>query len=129
MTSSIADRLNQAMKDAMRAKDTATLNTIRQVKAKVQAAANAPDFSGEVDDALHQKIIGSYSKMLAKSISELSGPDPKLVAMREQYQQEIDYLAAYLPKTLSEEETRKIVTQAIAENGVTDAKGAGKLVG
>ena len=51
---SIQEQLVADQKDAMRSRDTATLNAIRSVQAEVATAKAAPGFSGDVNDALYE---------------------------------------------------------------------------
>ena len=44
-------------------------------------------------------------------------------------QNELDILASFLPKQLSEEETKKICEQIISKTGATSVKDMGKVMG
>ena len=122
---SIAAKLDAELKDAMRARDQARLGCIRSVRAKVQEAVNAKGFTGEADDALYVKVIGSYVKSLQKAIDEMKGAG----AVADKYRAEIAYLQPYLPQALDEGATRALVQKTIADLGVTDAKQSGRVMG
>lgn len=126
---SIETDLADALKTAMRARDTERLACIRQVRAKIQETLNAPDFQGRVDDALYQRVIGAYVKTLRKGIEELSQTGSQGEALRRKYSAEVAFLEPYLPQVKSEAETRALVEQAIAETGISDPKQLGRVIG
>ncbi|MEO0812273.1 MAG: GatB/YqeY domain-containing protein [Myxococcota bacterium] len=113
----------------MKSKDTSKVKALRQLKSKVQEEVNSKGFSGEIDDALHLKVIKSYVGSLKKGIGELEQGGEKTVALREQYQWEIDLFSQWLPTLAGADETRTLVKAALAELGVTDAKQSGRVMG
>lgn len=118
------------MKAAMKAKDRARLDVIRQVQTEVANARSQPDFSGEVDDAFYQKVIGSYVKKMDKSRAEYAGFGERGKAMAEKLAFEVDFLDQWLPQKLAEDETRAMVRAAIEELGVAgDSSAAGRVTG
>ena len=66
MPESIEAQLNEAMKTSMKAKDKATLSTIRMVKAAMQDTLNQPNGPTETTDLLWQQVIRGYVKKLDK---------------------------------------------------------------
>jgi uncharacterized protein YqeY len=106
---------------AMKAKDAFTVNCIRQVRAKVQEFENQKGFEGEVDDALYDKAIGAYVKMLKKALVDLDATHE----LYQQYQKEIEFLAPFLPQLLSEAETESLVDGIIAGG----ANNVGQIMG
>ncbi len=125
----IESRLSDELKEGMRQKDTEKVACIRQVRAKVQEAMNAPDFQGPADDAFYQKIIAAYVKMLDKSLGDFAQAGERGQALVDKYQREITYLKAYLPQQLGEAETRALVQAAIEKVGATSRKQVGQVVG
>lgn len=126
---SIQQKLDDALKTAMRAKETDTVACIRQLKSKVQEATNQPGFKGPVDDALYQQVIGSYAKSLEKGIAEFASAGERGAALVARYKSEIAYLAQYLPKLLGEAETKELVKKALKDLNITDPKQSGKVLG
>ena len=127
--STIESQLGDALKAGMRAKDTDRVACIRQVKARMQETVNAEGFKGEVNDALYQEVIGSYVKILKKSVDEMASAGEKTQALRDKYTAEITYLEQYLPKVLGEAKTRDIVKSILSELNVTDPKQSGRVMG
>lgn len=127
---SIQDQLTEELRNAMREKDPRRRDVIRQVQTEVATAKSQSDFSGEVDDAFYQKVIASYVKKMDKSREEYAEIGERGEAMAEKLAFEVEYLSQWLPTKLGEEETRKLVTEAIDALDVAgDEKAAGRVTG
>ena len=61
---SLDDQIKEAMKTAMKAKEQTTLQTIRMVRAEMQARLNEAGGPTEPNDALWVEVIQSYQKKL-----------------------------------------------------------------
>lgn len=126
----IAEQLDDELKDAMRAKDAPRRDVIRQVQTEVATARSQPGFARAVDDAFYQEVIASYVKKMDKSREEYAALGERGAAMAEKLAFEVEYLTRWLPEKLGEAETRALVTEAIAELGVAgDEKAAGRVIG
>lgn len=126
----IKDQLSAELRDAMRAKDGPRRDVIRQIETEISMARSQPDFEGEVDDALYEKVIASYVKKMDKSRSEYLELGDRGAAMAEKLAFEVEYLGRWLPSKLDEPATRDLVRAAIAELGVAgDEKAAGRVIG
>ncbi len=115
---SLLAQIDADLKDAMRARDTARLGVLRMLKA---AAKNAAIEKGGADAVLDepevQAIVRKQVKQRYDSIEGFEkGGRPELAAKE---RSELEILAAYLPKALSEEELAALVREAIAEAGAT----------
>lgn len=119
----IQEQLVADQKDAMRAKDKATLNAIRSIQAEVATAKSAPGFSGEVDDALYVSTISTYAKRIGKSKDEYDSMGERGAEQSAKLAFELAYLDQFLPKKLGEAETRAIVEETIARLGPEAARG------
>lgn len=127
---SIQEQLTAELRHAMKEKDTARRNVIRQVQTEVSTAKSEAGFSGTVDDAFYQKVISSYVKKMDKSREEYAAMGERGAAMADQLSFEVDYLSRWLPQRLGEEETRELVKETIEELGaVGDEKAAGRVTG
>jgi uncharacterized protein len=125
----IQERLDTDLKNGMRAKDADRVACIRQVRAKAQATTNEADFKGPTDDAFYMKVISGYIKSLEKGITELAVGGDKSLPLRKKYEAEIAYLSQYLPRRMSEPETRILVQEAIGKLSATSTKDTGKVMG
>lgn len=122
---SLAERLNEDMKQAMKAQDKFRLSTIRMVRASVknqEIELRRPLEDNEVLDILSREV-----KQRKDSLQEFTkaGRDD----LAKDLQAEIDIIAQYLPQQLTEEEIKAIVTQTIQETGASSKADMGKLMG
>lgn len=121
---SLSQQLNEAMKGAMRAKDSLRLNTIRQIRTAVKN--KEIDERRELDD---QGIVGVISTLVKqrKESAQLyrEGDRPDLA---EKEEQEMAVLQEFLPAQLSEEEIRALIEEAVAETGAASMKDMGKVM-
>ena len=126
---SIEEQIVSRMKEAMRAKNNQELALLRMVKSEAQKAKTAPGFDGNADDKFWLGVIAKYVKQQQRAIGEFekAGDDAKEAIAQIKY--ELEYLSAFLPKKLGEEETRALVKAAIEQSGVTGVRMAGKVVG
>jgi uncharacterized protein len=129
MTQSIKDQLAADRVSAMKRGDKATVNVVRQVESEVAVAKSEPGFSGEVDDELYRTTIAAYVKKMGKAREEYESFGEAGRTRAEALALEIDYLSQFLPASLSEEQTRSLVEQTIAELGADDPKSKGKVIG
>jgi len=125
----IHDALRAEYKDAMRKKDQPRVNVIRLIETEISTAKTAPGFTGEVDDALYLQVIASYVKKMTKALKEYEGLGERGVEMAEQLRFEIGYLSRWLPQKLDEAQTRALVTQIIADLGVSGPQAVGRVMG
>lgn len=126
----IQEQLSAELFDAMKAQDAPRRDVIRQVQTEIATAKSEPDFSGEVDDALCQKVIASYVKKMAKSRSEYADLGERGEVMANKLAYEVEYLSKWLPSKLGEDETRSLVVAAVDKLAVAgDEKAAGRVTG
>lgn len=115
------------MKEAMKAKDEATLRSLRAIKAEIIKAKTAPGASGEIDEATEQKFLQKMMKQRKDSLEIFEQQQREDLAVKER--EEIAVIERFLPKQLSEAELREIVKIIIAETGATTAADLGKVMG
>jgi uncharacterized protein YqeY len=126
---SIRQELASELKDAMKTRDRARSNVIRQVETEVAIAKSAPGFSGEADDELYRKTIASYVKKMEKARGEYAAAGARGAEQEAKLAYEVEYLSRWLPQLAGEDETRAMVRSAIAELGATDPKLTGRVIG
>jgi uncharacterized protein len=121
---SLKDKITEDMKDAMRAKDSERLATIRMITSAIKQIE--VDERIVLDDARVLSVIEKMMKTRKESIVQFqAGNRPDLV---EKEEKEIALLQAYMPTQLSEAELESIIAAAIAEAGATSMKDMGKVV-
>jgi hypothetical protein len=115
----IIEQVNEGIKNAMRNRDQLRLDTLRMLKSKVltvDARGNLPD--GEVI-----KLFKTYYGNLQEAFEQAQAANRP--EMAEKLKGEIAIVLEYLPKALTQEETKAIVEQAIAESGAKTKKETG----
>ncbi len=122
---SLKDRINEDMKGAMRARDTARLGTIRLLLAAMKQ--REVDERITLDDAAVTAIIDKMIKQRKDSISQFQAAGR--TDLVEQESAEVAVLAAYMPAQLSEAEIAEQVQAAVAETGAAGPQDMGKVMG
>jgi uncharacterized protein YqeY len=125
----IQQELKAELTDAMKARDRARINVIRQVESEISLAKTAPGFAGEVDDDLYRATITSYVKKMEKARREFEAAGERGKDQAAKLAYEVDYLGRWLPQLAGEDETRRIVRDAIAELGADDPSMLGRVMG
>ncbi len=125
----IQDELAAELKDAIKSRDKARSNVIRQVQTEVAVAKAAPGYRGDVDDDLYKATIISYVKKMEKARAEYEEMGERGADQAAKLAYEVDYLARWTPQLPGEDETRQIVRDAITELGVDDPKMMGRVMG
>ena len=125
--STIYEDITNGMKDAMRAKNTVALGALRGLKA---ALMNAQVAKGNVHDELPaneaQNVVRKLIKQHEDSIALYEKADrPESIAKEKA---EIEVLAAFLPKEMTEAEIMPILEAVIAELGATSKKDMGRVM-
>lgn len=124
---SLQTKVMDALKEAMKAKDTIALESLRAIKsaillAKTEAGA-AAELTEEEELKLLQKLVKQRKDSAAlyaqQGRNDLTEPELAQVAVIEKF----------LPKQLSEAEVTEAVKAIIAEVGATSAKDMGKVMG
>ena len=117
-------RITEDMKDAMRAKATARLSTIRLLLAGIKQ--REVDERRELADADVVAVIDRMVKQRRESITQFeAGKRMDLVAVE---QAELELLQGYLPAQLADTEIDAMVAAAIASTGATGPAGMGKVM-
>jgi len=124
---SLEIQINQDIKAAMIAKDTAKLRGLRAIKAAILLAktekGHAEDLNQEAEIKVLQKLVKQrresaeiYKTQNREDLYEIEVEEEKVIE-------------AYLPKQLSKEEVETIVKAIIAETGASSIKDMGKVMG
>jgi uncharacterized protein YqeY len=117
-------RITEDMKDAMRAKDTARLSTIRLLLAAIKQ--REVDERKELTDADVVAVIEKMIKQRRESIAQYEQASRKDLADVEKF--ELQLLSGYLPQQLSDAELSQAVDAAVSEAKPTGIKDMGKVM-
>jgi uncharacterized protein YqeY len=121
---SLKDRINEDMKAAMRAKDSARLSAIRLLLAAIKQ--KEVDERVTADDAAVLGIVEKLIKQRKDSIEQFGKAGRQDLVDKERA--ELDLLTGYLPRQMSEAELAAAVDAAIAESGAVGPQGMGKAM-
>ncbi|KTC82601.1 GatB/YqeY domain-containing protein [Legionella cherrii] len=120
----IKERLNNDVKDAMRAKEKELLAALRLITAAVKQVE--VDERIEVDDERMLVILDKMSKQRKESIAQYEKANRDDLVAQEQF--ELDILKKYLPEPLSAAEIENMVQEAIASTGAEKMADMGKVM-
>ena len=121
---SLKEQLTMHMKEAMKAKQTVRLGTIRQLRSAIKN--KEIDLGRELDDQAVTAVIATQVKQRRESAQMYRENDRPELADKEEA--ELAILQEYLPAQLGEAELRDIVAAVIAEVGATSPKDMGKVM-
>ena len=123
----IRDDINNALKDAMKAKNERTVSTLRMVNAALKNADIEARTTGKpLGDAEVLSLLQKMIKQRQESVELYKkGDRPELVKQEEE---EIAVISAYLPKQMSDAEVAAAIDAAIAETGAAGMKDMGKVI-
>ncbi|WP_306523911.1 GatB/YqeY domain-containing protein [Rheinheimera sp.] len=120
----LLEQLQEAQKDAMRAKDKLRLNTIRMALAEVKQ--RQIDLQMIPDDANVLAVLTKMSKQRKESATQYTaGGRPDLA---ETELAEIAIIEQFLPQALSQAELNDLLTQAVAATGASSMQDMAKVM-
>ena len=122
---SLKEQITEDMKNAMRAKETARLNTIRLLLAAIKQ--REVDERVVVDDAGVVAIVEKLIKQRQDSIEQFQKAGRTDLVAIEVLEQTI--LQGYMPAQLSTEEVTAIVKATIAQLNASSPQEMGKVIG
>ena len=122
---SLKDQITEDMKNAMRAKDSERLGTIRLLLAAIKQ--KEVDERIVVDDVAVVAIVDKLIKQRKDSIEAFQKAERKDLADKEAAEQVV--LQAYLPARMSADEVTAAVKAIVAETGASGPGDMGKVMG
>ena len=126
---SLKKQIEQKLNEALKAKDKNIYPTLRLVVSAIKDAeiASRTKDQKEMSDSDLTAILKKMIKQRNESceVYKKAGRNELL----ENETKEIEVISAFLPKQLSEEETKKICEDAIKSSGASSMKDMGKVMG
>jgi len=125
----LRDKINDALKEAMKAKNERAVSTLRLINAALKNAdieargAGKPALGDAEVLTVLQKMIKQRQE--SKEMYEKGGR-PELA---QQEGEEIAIITSYLPKQMSDDEVKAAIDGAIKEIGAAGMKDMGKVIG
>jgi len=127
---SLKDKIDTDYKNALKSKDKIQISTYRLILSGIKdldiSNRSGPN-KKDTDDGDIKKLLKKMIKQRSESIDIYKKNNRKDLLEVEQKESEI--LSGYLPKQLSEEETKKICTQIVSKMSVSSIKDMGKVMG
>lgn len=122
---SLTERINDAIKAAMKAKDQAKLAALRDVKSKLLLEATSG--GGEVTEEVENKVVLKLHKQRMDTYDLYIKEGREDLAADEKFQAEV--IAEYLPEMMSEDKVRQVVLDKISAVGASGMADMGKVMG
>ena len=127
---SIKEKINDEYKTALKSKDKNKISTYRLILSGIKdldiSNRSGPN-KKETDDEDIKKLLKKMIKQRNESV-EIYKKNKREDLLKIE-QGEIELLSTYLPKQLSEEETKKICSEIISKVGAQSIKDMGKVMG
>ena len=124
---SLQQELMSKLKEAMKAKDTVSLESLRAIKSEILLAQTkggaASELTKEEEIKLLQKLVkqrkDSASIFIEQGRNDLA--EPELA--------QVQIIAQFLPEQMSEEDLKKVIAEIMEKVGATSIKDMGKVMG
>ena len=127
---SLKDKIDTDYKNALKSKDKIQISTYRLILSGIKnldiSNRSGPN-KKDTDDGDIKKLLKKMIKQRSESIDIYKKNNRKDLLEVEKKESEI--LSGYLPKQLSEEETKKICAQTVSKLGASSIKDMGKVMG
>ena len=126
---SLKKQIEQKLNEALKAKDKNIYPTLRLVVSAIKDAEIASRTKDQKEMS-NSDLVAILKKMIKQrnescEVYKKAGRNELL----ENETKEIEVISAFLPKQLSEEETKKICEEAIKSSGASSMKDMGKVMG
>ena len=127
---SLKNTIENEYKNALKSKDKNKISTYRLILSSIKdldiANRSGPN-KKDTDEEDIKKLLKKMVKQRAESI-EIYKKNNR-IDLLEVEQNEYDILTSFLPKQMSEEETKKLCADLIAKLGASSVKDMGKIMG
>ena len=120
----LKEKITVDMQDAMRSKDSETLNAIRLLQSSIKQ--KEVDDRVEIDDTMILNIIEKMLKQRRDSIEAFKKANRNDLVEKEEF--EVRVLQAYMPEPLSLEDVEKEIDSAIKSNDANSMKDMGLVM-
>ena len=126
----IRERLSAETKEAMKARESTRLATLRLIMAAIKdrdIAARSEDNAGGVSD---DEILSILAKMIKqREESARIYDEAGRIELAEGEREEIEVIRRFLPKQLSSDEVQAAIKEAIAATDASSIRDMGKIMG
>jgi uncharacterized protein len=120
----LKERLNQDMKQSLKAHDAARLSAIRMI---ISAVRNKEiDSRKDMDDEGVLSVLSTSAKQRRESIEQYEKAGRQDLVDKEKA--ELEVIMSYMPQQMGREEIEALVKEAIAESGAAGPNDMGKVM-
>jgi uncharacterized protein YqeY len=123
----LEQKIMAELKTVMLAKDEKALRSLRAIKAAILLAKTAEGAGGKLKEEDEIKLLQKLVKQRKDSLEIYQQQNRTDLAQKEQ--EEIEVIEKFLPKQLSSEELKTLLTKIIGEVGATSPADIGKVMG
>ncbi len=127
---SLKEKINNNYQNSLKTKDKAEISTYRLILSAIKdidIANRSGPTKKETDDSDIKKLIKKMIKQRVESIDIYKKNNRQ--DLLEVEQKEHDILSSFLPKQLTDEETKKICSELVNSLGANSIKDMGKVMG
>ena len=121
---SLNQKINEDLKDAMKAKDTVQVSCLRMLKTSIKN--KQVEKGRELEDKEIEAIVSSLIRQGKEAINEFRNGGREDLAAKEENEIEIFY--KYLPRQLTSEEIEETLREVISELSATSPRDMGKVM-
>jgi uncharacterized protein len=127
---SIRDQINADMKDAMKSGDKRKVATLRLMNAAIKDKdINARTEGHDSEKLPDAALLDLFAKMVKQRQDSIAAYEQGgRVELAQQEREEIAIIQSYMPKQLSEAETKDAIAAIITSVGATSVKDMGKVM-
>lgn len=123
---SLIDTISSDIMAAMKAREMEKLEALRGIKSAL-LLANTAEGNKEITAEDELKILQKLVKQRRESAAIYK--EQNRMDLYEPEMKQADFIEAYLPAQMSEDDIRKVVADVIAQTGATSIKDMGKVMG
>ena len=124
------DKLNSALKQAMKDKDASRLSTLRLINAAIKDREIAARGEGREEGVSEDDVLAIMGKMVKqRQESARVYEEGNRLDLAERELAEITIIEEFLPRQLDADEVEKAVAKAIADTGAESIRDMGKVMG
>jgi hypothetical protein len=125
----LREQINDSVKEAMKAKDSKRLGTLRLINAAIKDRDIAARTETSRDLLSDDDVLGLLAKMIKQREDSIAayvaGNRPELAQVE---RDEIAVIREFMPKQMSEDEAKVAIAAVIAETGAASVKDMGKVM-
>ncbi len=120
-------KVMEGIKEAMKARNEASLRSYRAIKAEIIKAKTEPGAGGAINADAELRLLQKMVKQRKDALDIYKQQNREDLAQIEQ--QELDIISTFLPAQMNEEDLKKELQQIITETGASSPADMGKVMG